>query len=258
MAAQSRFSNSACCLSATFQACLSLVCDFSTSRLQIWFLTFLLRSGISPPDSLFLTIMKLNFLFKVNPSSDRRRSPSGSDGETQWELSFVREEEEEEEEEKQTPQKYFPNWAARGKACQGWNPSRWLLALSAWSHMGVVLCGVFVGVLVVLDPAHTSWISGGKPSHSREQLITSVSHQPHCLRRDDKWAGPHVWLWQPRGTGSSWHLRRGADSRGGRARSEQHFREPLRAFWELKRTLRWLRVRGRLPPVSEVARAVVF
>ena len=49
--------------------------------------------------------------------------------------------------EKNNPQKYFPNWATWGRTCQGWNPSRWLLALSAWSHMGVVLCGVLLGFL---------------------------------------------------------------------------------------------------------------
>lgn len=47
-------------------------------------------------------------------------------------------------------------------------------------------CVGFVRVLVVLDSVHVGWISGGKSSHSREQLITSVSHQPHCLQRDDK------------------------------------------------------------------------
>lgn len=251
MVPQSRFSNSACCLSATFQACPSLVCDFSTSRLKIWFLTFSLALR-DFPDSLFLTIMKLNFLFKVNPSSGRRRSPSGSDGETQWELSFVRDE----EKKNQNPRKYFPNWAARGKACQGWNPSRWLLALSAWSHMGVVLCGVFVGVLVVLDPAHASWISGGKPSHSREQLITSVSHQPHCLQRDDKWAGPHVWLWQPRGTGSSWHLRRGADS--GEAEREASCTSENRWGLSGNRNAPSGGCGGKSSPAAEVVRAVVF
>ena len=52
-------------------------------------------------------------------------------------------------------------------------------------HGGGAVWG-FVGILVVLDSAHASWTSGGKPACVREQLITLVSHLPHCLRRDDK------------------------------------------------------------------------
>lgn len=82
--------------------------------------------------------MKLNFLFKPNLSSGRRYSTSttGSDSKTQWEPSFVIER-------KNNPQKYFPNWAAWGKACQGWNPSCWLLALSfVEPHGGGALWGL--------------------------------------------------------------------------------------------------------------------
>lgn len=177
--------------------------------------------------------MKQNFRFKVNPSSGRQYSPSttGSDGKTQWELSFLK------ERKKKTSRKSIfligPLEEKRVRA-EIHHADCWpCLRGATWGWC----CVGFVRVLVVLDSVHVSWISGGKPSHCREQLITSVSHQPHCLRRDDKWAGPHVWLWQPRGTRSSW---RGAQTAGRPRKKPPHFREPVRAFWEFKRTLQWL------------------
>lgn len=52
-------------------------------------------------------------------------------------------------------------------------------------HGGGAVWG-FVEVLVVLDSAHAGWISGGRPSHRQEHLITSASRQTDCLQRDDK------------------------------------------------------------------------
>lgn len=184
-----------------FCACLSLVSEFSTN-LQIWSLISFLCRGV-PPNFYFLTIMKQNFLFKVKPSSGWQHCTVHQPLH-QWDtmrtvLSSR----------KKKKKSFFLIGLLEEKRVRAeiHHADCWPCVCGAtwwWCSVG------FVRVLVVLDFVEVSWISGGKPSHSREQFISSVSHQPHSPQRDDKWAGPHAWLWQ-----ALWHgvkLMRGADS----------------------------------------------
>lgn len=62
-----------------------------------------------------------------------------------------------------------------------------LVCVEPWGGEGglVLLCGVVFEE--VLDSAQGAWISGGKPSHVQEQLITTV-----CSRMINEQVGLHV------------------------------------------------------------------